>query len=40
MVNNDEMIGTSQYLKQQTRCRIKRCWYNRVWLYVYIYNWR
>jgi hypothetical protein len=29
MVNSEELIGTTEYLTLQTRCRIKQC-YNRV----------
>jgi hypothetical protein len=30
MANSDELIGTVEYLKPQTNCRINRCRYNRV----------
>jgi hypothetical protein len=33
MVNSEELIGTTEYLTLQTRCRLKRCRYNRVRLY-------
>ena len=29
MVNGEELIGTTEYLTLQTRCRINRCRYNR-----------
>jgi len=34
MVNNEELIGTTVYLTLYTGCRINRCRYNRVRLYV------
>jgi hypothetical protein len=34
MVNSDELIGTTEYLTLQARCRINRCRYNRILLYV------
>jgi hypothetical protein len=34
MVNNEELIGTTEYLTLQTRCRIKCGRYNRVRLYI------
>jgi hypothetical protein len=34
MVNSDELIGSTEYLTLYTRCRINRCRYNRVRLYV------
>jgi hypothetical protein len=34
MVNSDELIGTTEYLTLQARCRINGCRYNRVLLYV------
>jgi hypothetical protein len=36
MVNSDEITGTTEYLTLQTRCRINRCRYNRVQLYITI----
>jgi len=33
MANNEELIGTTEYPTQQTRCRINRCRYNRVRMY-------
>jgi hypothetical protein len=35
MVNSEELIGTTEYLTLYTKCRIKRCHYNRVQLYYY-----
>jgi hypothetical protein len=37
MVNSEELIGTTEYLTMQARCRINRCRYNRVPLYLYLY---
>ena len=37
MVNSEELIGTTEYLTLWTRCRINRCRYKRVLLYIYIY---
>jgi hypothetical protein len=34
MVNSEELIGTMECLTLQTRCRIKRCRYNRIGLYI------
>jgi hypothetical protein len=34
MVNSDELIGTIGYLTVYTSCRINRCCYNRVLLYL------
>jgi hypothetical protein len=34
MVNNEELIGTTEYLMLQTKCRINRCRYSRVRLYI------
>jgi hypothetical protein len=34
MVNSKELIGTTGYMTLQTRCRIPRCRYNRVRLYI------
>jgi hypothetical protein len=34
MVNSEELIGTTEYLTQYARCRIQRCRYNRVRLYI------
>jgi hypothetical protein len=34
MVNIEELIGTTEYLTLQGRCRINRCRSNRVRLYV------
>jgi hypothetical protein len=36
MVNNEELIGTTEYLTLWTRCRINQCRYNRVRLYFVI----
>jgi hypothetical protein len=33
MVNSEELIGTTEYLTLQRRCRINGCRYNRVRLY-------
>jgi hypothetical protein len=33
MVNSEELIGSTEYLTLQARCRINRCRYNRVRLY-------
>ena len=30
MVNSDELVGTTEYLTLQARCRINRCRYIRV----------
>jgi hypothetical protein len=35
MVNSEELIVTTEYLTQYTRCRINRCRYNRVRLYFF-----
>jgi hypothetical protein len=35
MVDSDELIGTTEYLTLQVRCRINRCRYNRVLLYIW-----
>jgi hypothetical protein len=37
MINSEELIGTTEYLTLQRRCRINRCCYNRSRLYIYIY---
>lgn len=34
MVDSEELIGTAEYLTLYARCRIKRCRYNRVPLYL------
>ena len=34
MVNSEELIGTTEYLTLQTMCRLNRCRYNRVRLYL------
>jgi hypothetical protein len=34
MVNSEELIGIIEYLTLQARCRIDRCRYNRVILFV------
>jgi hypothetical protein len=34
MVNSDELIGTTVPVTLQARCRINRCRYNRVRLYM------
>ena len=34
MVNSEELIGTAECLTLQTMCRINRCRYNQVRLYV------
>jgi hypothetical protein len=36
MVNSEELIGTTEYLTLETRCRINQCLYNRVQLYIEI----
>jgi hypothetical protein len=36
MVNSEELIGTIEYPTLYTRCRINRCRYNRVRLYLSI----
>jgi hypothetical protein len=36
MINSEELIGITEYLTLQTRCRINRCRYNRVRLYINI----
>jgi len=35
MANNDELIGTIEYLTLQKSCRINRFRYNQVRLYVF-----
>jgi hypothetical protein len=37
MVNSDQFIGTTEYLTLQTRCRINRCRYNGVTLYLCVW---
>jgi hypothetical protein len=37
MVNSDELIGTTEHLTLETRCRINRCRYNRFRLYISLY---
>jgi hypothetical protein len=34
MVNSEELIGATEYLTLQTGCRISRCRYNGVYLYI------
>jgi hypothetical protein len=34
MVDSEELIGTTEYLTLCTRCRLNRCRYNRVRLYI------
>ena len=34
MVGSEELIGTTECLSLQTRCRLNRCRYNRVRLYL------
>jgi hypothetical protein len=34
MVNSEALTGTTEYLTLYTRCRINRCRYNRVRLYM------
>ena len=36
MVNNEELIGTTEYRTLYVRCRINRCRYKRVQLYLYL----
>jgi len=36
MVNNGELIGTTEYRTLYMRCRINRCRYKRVRLYLYL----
>jgi len=38
MVNSEELLGTTEYMTLQTRCRINLCRYNRVRLYCSILN--
>jgi hypothetical protein len=38
MVNSDELIGTTEYLTVETMCRINRCRYKRVRLYIILYD--
>jgi hypothetical protein len=35
MLKSDELIGTAEYLILEARCRVKRCRYNRVLLYLF-----
>jgi len=35
MIKCEELIGTIEYLTLQTRCRIKRCHFNRVLLHKF-----
>ena len=37
MVNSEELIGTTEYLTLQTRCRINRCRYNRFRLHMELF---
>jgi hypothetical protein len=43
MVNSEELIGTKEYLTLYKMCRINRCCYNRVRMYIisfsYLYLW-
>jgi hypothetical protein len=39
MVNDGELIGTTEYLTLQTRCRMSRCRYNPVQLYLCLSSW-
>jgi hypothetical protein len=34
MVNREELIGTAEHVTLYARCRLNRCRYNRVRLYV------
>jgi hypothetical protein len=34
VVNSEELIATTEYLTLYTECRINRCRYNRVRLYI------
>jgi hypothetical protein len=34
VLNNEELIGTTEYLTLYTRCRVNRCRCNRIRLYV------
>jgi len=34
MVNSEELIGTAEHLTLYTRCRLNRCRYIRVQLYI------
>ena len=34
VVKSEELIGTTEYLKLYARCRINRCRFNRVQLYL------
>jgi hypothetical protein len=36
MVNNEELIGTTQYRTLCMRCRINQCHFKRVRLYLYL----
>jgi hypothetical protein len=36
MVNSEELIGTTEHGTLYTRCRLNRCRYNRVRVYVVI----
>ena len=37
MVNSEELIVTTEYLTLYARCRLNRCRYNRVQLYVRLF---
>jgi hypothetical protein len=34
MANNEELTGTTEYLTPQARCRINRCRYNGIRVYL------
>jgi hypothetical protein len=36
MVNSEELIRTTEYLTLEARCRINRCRYNGVQLYILV----
>jgi hypothetical protein len=38
MVNNEELIGTTEYLALYMKCRMNRCRYNRVRPCIYTYE--
>ena len=36
MVNSEDLIGTTEYVAVYARCRLNRCRYNRVLLYIIV----
>jgi hypothetical protein len=39
MVNSEELIGTTGHLTLYMRCRLTRCRYKRVRLYIFLFQW-